>query len=79
MLGRIPIEISELTGIEVDADNVDENKTIELTGIDEDKIVELTVALTNDAGVEGANLIAKEVIVTSVDEVLDTSSVDIWS
>lgn len=60
----------------MDADNADEKKTIELTGIDEDKIVELTIALTNDAGVEGANSVAKEVTVNLVDEVLDTSIAD---
>ena len=75
-LGRIPIERSKLTGINVDVDNTNENKTIEKIGIDEDKIVELTVALTDNVGIEGASLVVEEVIVSLVDEVLDTSIAD---
>ena len=78
-LSKMPIEIFELTEIEVDADNVDENKAIKLTRIDEvGKIEEQTVALTehdDEIGAEGASSIAKQVTISLVDEVVDTSIV----
>ena len=78
-LGGIHTDVSiidEITKVEVDADSTNVTKTIELIGINEEKIVELTTALIvhdDDVGAEGANLIAEEVTVNSVDEVLDTS------
>ena len=61
----------------MDVDNVDENKTEELTRIDEvGKIVEQTTILTihdDDVGVDGDKLVAEEVIVSLVDELLDIS------
>ena len=71
ILGRVPIVVSELIGIEVDTDDVKGNKIVELIGIDENKIVELTVTLTDD-GVKEADLVAEEVIDNLVDEVLGT-------
>ena len=79
-LGEMPNEISKLTKIKVDVDNADENKTTKLTGIDEvGKIAEQSIVLTvhdDDVRADGANSVAEEVIVSSVDAVLDTSIAD---
>ena len=61
ILGKVPIVVSELIGIKVDTNDAIGKKT-----------VELTVTLTDDEGVEEADLVAEEVIDRLVDEVLGT-------
>ena len=71
-----------LTRILTNVDDVVVIKAEEFTGIDEDKIVEKSVALTehdDETGAEGAGSVAEEVIVSLVDEVVDTSIVETWS
>ena len=63
-------------GILTNVEDVVVIKIEELTGIDEDKIVEQTIVLTehdDEIGVEGASLVAEEVTVSLVDEVVETS------
>ena len=67
---HIEISTVELTRIEVDVNNAKVKFFVELSN---------TLTIHDDAGVVGANSIAKEVTCNSVDEVLDTSIVDTWS
>ena len=80
---KIIIEVSilnEIANVKVDVDNFEVDKTEVLYGTD--KIIEQAEVLTiqdDETGAEGASSVAKEVIVSLTDEVVDTSIVISWS
>ena len=82
-LDRVPIEVSilnEIVDVEVDTDNLDVEKTKILSRTE--KIVEKIGTLTtldNETRIKGTSSVAKEVTISLVDEVVDTSIVETWS
>ena len=73
--------VDEVTRVEENFDNTKQLTEIDVDVLNAevDKIVELTGTLTDDVGVEGANLVVEEVTISLVDEVLDTSIAKTWS